>query len=224
MRPPEEVHVWRARRSHWDQSLERLLDRPERSRLAALRRPRDRELFTLAAAVLRFVAGRELGCPPWRVQVGRRCARCGGPHGKPAVQLPAGGLEVSVSHGADVVVVAATWLDPVGVDVERIDPALAVDDLAPLCLAPEEAAVLAGLTGPDRARAFLSCWTRKEAVLKAAGTGLLVPPSEVPVIGSAAFGTFVTGVDVAAGYVGAVAVMGPARPVRLLDAGVLLAA
>jgi 4'-phosphopantetheinyl transferase len=218
--PPPEVRVWHARRSHWDRRLERLLDDRERSRLRALRRPADRERSGVAAALLRLVAARELACAPERVLVYRRCRRCGGPHGKPAVPGPAGGLEVSVSHAAEVVLVAASRCDPVGVDVEPLDPALPVDDLAPLCLAPEEARALAGLTGPHRARAFLGCWTRKEAVLKAAGTGLLVPPAEVPVTG--ARGMFVTEVAVAAGYLAAVAVAGPPRPVAVLDAGVVL--
>jgi 4'-phosphopantetheinyl transferase len=197
-RPPAEVRVWHARRSHWDPRLERLLDARERARLRALRWPADRERSGLAAALLRLVAARELGDPPERLLVGRRCRRCGGPHGKPALQGELQGeLQVSVSHAAEVVLVATAWHDPVGVDVEPLDPALPVDDLAPLCLAPEEARALAGLTGPERARAFLGCWTRKEAAL----------------------GTFVTEVSVAAGYVAAVAVAGPPRPVAMLDAG-----
>lgn len=222
--PPAQVRVWHARRSAWDRSLERLLDERERSRLRALRWPADRERSGVAAALLRLVAARELGCRPAQVRVGRRCPRCRGPHGKPTVQGPARGLEVSVSHAGEVVVVATTRQDPVGVDVEPLDPALPVDELAPLCLAPEELPFLAGLTGPERARAFLDCWTRKEAVLKAAGTGLLVPPTGVVVTGPPARGTFVTEVAVAAGYTAAVAVAGPPRPVAVLDARAVLAA
>ncbi|UYQ64809.1 4'-phosphopantetheinyl transferase family protein [Streptomyces peucetius] len=61
----------------------------------------------------------------------------------------------------------------VGVDAEAVRD-LPVDELTDNVLTHREHdAVLAAPEGPGRARAFLRCWTRKEAVLKAAGVGIV---------------------------------------------------
>jgi 4'-phosphopantetheinyl transferase len=133
--------------------------------------------------------------------------------------------------------------DPVGVDVEQLDGRAHPlgDDgdpaaLARLVLAEAERAVLAALPIPDRARAFLVAWTRKEAVTKATGDGL-----------AAAFGRLVVAAggevprltawpypqppervslhDLAAepGYVAALAVIGRCETIRVGDGTALLA-
>lgn len=59
-----------------------------------------------------------------------------------------------------------------GIDVERIRE-LDVEQLdAPVLTPAERRAVRAMPEGPSRATAFLRCWTRKEAVLKAVGIGI----------------------------------------------------
>ncbi|MFD0025475.1 4'-phosphopantetheinyl transferase family protein [Streptomyces sp. NPDC058382] len=68
---------------------------------------------------------------------------------------------------------------PVGVDAEAIRE-LPVDELARNVLTPREReSVLAAPAGLLRSRAFLRCWTRKEAVLKATGVGIVTDLSRL---------------------------------------------
>lgn len=153
----------------------------ERERLAALRRPIDRDRFTVGCGLLRLLAGAYLGQPPAKVPVSRRCRRCGKAHGRPRLGSPSLDLELSVSHAGDRVVVACGRGLPVGVDVEPLRYDVEIDRLIDLVASPSEAHSLTALGPYERARAFLVSWTRKEAVLKATGQGLTVPLSRVVV-------------------------------------------
>lgn len=125
----------------------------------------------LLAAVLREV-GVDVDGP---VVVVRRCAVCGSTeHGKPEVAAAlAAGVHVSLAHTRNRTHVAAAR-GPVGVDVEEID-AVAAHPVADVLLSPGERA--AG--HPLDAESLTRTWVRKEALLKATGHGLHVPPSAV---------------------------------------------
>ena len=97
----------------------------------------------------------------------RRCGACGGPHGKPVLRHPE--LHVSLSSTEGLVAVAVTDAGPVGVDVE-LETRLGFAGFADVALAPGE---------PDTRRG--RTWTRKEAWLKATGTGLAVDPRTIDV-------------------------------------------
>jgi 4'-phosphopantetheinyl transferase len=150
---------------------EELLDDGVRARLAELRREKDRRRHATGAA-LADVLARAHGGPNARVL--RRRGE--------APEVDGGrSLYVSISHGGAWVAVAVTGLAPVGVDVERRDRDLGVEALFDQVLAPSEQAVVAVAT--DRRAALLTCWTRKEAVVKATGDGLRVDPRAVVVSG-----------------------------------------
>jgi 4'-phosphopantetheinyl transferase len=144
----------------------------ERDRREQLRRPIDQDRFTVAAALLRLVLAGHTGTDPSRLTIDRSCADCGRMHGKPA--LPGSGLAVSVSHAGDRVAVACGRLPQVGVDVEQMLTAVAVDDLVGTVLHDSEARCLAELDPARRRWGFFTYWTRKEAVLKTTGDGLRV--------------------------------------------------
>ncbi|RME63276.1 MAG: 4'-phosphopantetheinyl transferase superfamily protein [Caldilineae bacterium] len=99
---------------------------------------------------------------------------CYGPQGKPALAPPwsSSGLRFSVADSGEVAVFAVAQGVEVGVDVEApraLPDALA---LAERFLSLEEAAWVRAQPAPQQGRAFLRCWTCKEAVLKARGDGL----------------------------------------------------
>jgi len=96
------------------------------------------------------------------------------PWGKPA--WPGCGFEFSISHSGDAIWVAFCRDAAVGIDVEA--PSAAIDPQAlAASLHPAERAELAGLADPEARTAFLRCWVRKEATLKALGEGLARPLS-----------------------------------------------
>ncbi|WP_069816828.1 4'-phosphopantetheinyl transferase family protein [Streptomyces sp. TP-A0874] len=151
-----------------------LLGPAERERAARMRSSaRATEFITYRAAVRRILAD-VLGTTPERIELGRRaCPECGdGDHGPPAVVHPANDLWISVSHTPGIGGLAVAD-SPVGLDVERVRD-VRTELLAPSALSPAESAHLGSLAGEDdRTRAFLRCWTRKEAVLKAVGIGMV---------------------------------------------------
>ncbi len=78
-----------------------------------------------------------------------------------------------MAHSGDVFLYAVSLGRTVGVDVERKKEGLDVEAIARRYFAPEEARRLLEQAPPEeRVPNFYRCWTRKEAYLKARGTGL----------------------------------------------------
>jgi 4'-phosphopantetheinyl transferase len=230
--------VWWAHGADVRAEHDDLLDDADLARRAALARPADRLRSTAAWAVTRLVLAAHLGRTPDGLRMDRTCAGCGGAHGKPRL-VDADGVHFSVSHSADVVAVAVSRAGPVGVDIERVAPwhDADLDEVAELTLAPVERAVLARQPAADRALAFTTYWTRKEAAVKAVGTGLTAPLEEIVVSPPASAPRLVRWgrnghrlpllypLRARPGVVGALAVL-DADPVRVVerDAGELLRA
>jgi 4'-phosphopantetheinyl transferase len=153
-----------------------LLGAADLERRSRLLRDADRRRLTGAWAVARVVLGAAAGIPPDRLRVDRTCPRCGAQHGKPWLPT-APDLHVSIAHSDSCIAVAVAQGFPIGVDVEAIVQCeqAELDLLIGDTLAAEERSELVRQTGTDRARAFTTYWTRKEAVLKATGDGLAMP-------------------------------------------------
>jgi 4'-phosphopantetheinyl transferase len=232
--------VWWARRQDARVHHAGLLDEVEQRRWAAYRRDEDRERFLVGCALAKTVLAGYTGRPPAGIRFDRTCARCGQPHGKPT--LNGSDFEHSVAHSGDLIAVAVARA-PVGVDVEQLDGRRRPvggrgdpDALARLVFSAAERTALAAADPADRARQFLVTWTRKEAVTKATGDGLRVAFSDVVVAGGAEPPRLISwpypqapqsasllDLDAGAGYVAALAVIGPCRAVRARDGSALLA-
>lgn len=92
-----------------------------------------------------------------------------GAHGKPYL-VGGEGLGFNLTHSGNVAVLAVGWGVEVGVDVERVVPEA---DHPTSQLSEREQAYLRGVPAEERADAFYRCWTRKEALLKGMGMGLI---------------------------------------------------
>ncbi|MEU9030997.1 4'-phosphopantetheinyl transferase superfamily protein [Streptomyces sp. NPDC048383] len=150
-----------------------LLDDEEADRAAAMRSAVARAGFITCRAAVKRALSEVLGVPADGVSLGREaCPGCGNEdHGPPVVRFPATAWRISVAHTDGLGMVA---LSPfrVGVDVEHVRP-LDADRFDSVVLTPvERRAVYARPEGAARTLAFLRCWTRKEAVLKAVGIGI----------------------------------------------------
>lgn len=126
-----------------------------------------------AGAVLADLVGESRGVAPHAVRLGRFCPRCGSDsHGTPyALVGGRPGPHISLARAGGVSLVAVGDA-PVGVDVEQV-AATRFAGFPSVALHPAERA------DDPRERAVL--WVRKEALLKAAGTGLATDPREVRV-------------------------------------------
>ena len=178
--PVGHCQVWWARPSQARNFHVGLLDGEERDRRAAYRQAVDRDRFTVGCAVLRTVVGAQQGFAAAAVVIDRSCPDCDRPHGRP---VPRGAVDLgcSVSHSGDHVLVSLARGMRVGVDVEAVDPHVDVDRLVGHVLTAAEAARWRLLPEPDRLAGFFVYWTRKEAILKAAGCGLRCAPTEITV-------------------------------------------
>ena len=137
-----------------------VLSREEAERAARFVFPRLGEAWTGAHVLLREVLGRATLTSAAHVRIRT------GESGKPSVD----GVEFSLSHTGSVVLIGLGDL-PLGVDVEKVPEERAVQQVGS-SFHPREAAELLGLPADERPGAFARVWVRKEALLKAIGTGL----------------------------------------------------
>ncbi|KUN95453.1 4'-phosphopantetheinyl transferase family protein [Streptomyces caeruleatus] len=170
------VHIWHGRvRDELAPGDLALLD-DEELRLARGRRPPHQAHYAGVHALLRrLLADHYLGGPPGAIRFGRHiCPACGDrSHGRPRIARPATGLEFSLSRSGPHWALAVTAAGSVGIDLEsRRD--FAAEGVSELALSDPELARMRALEREDdRREFFLRSWTRKEAVLKAVGIGIV---------------------------------------------------
>jgi 4'-phosphopantetheinyl transferase len=142
-----------------------LLSQGERARAARFASDRDRNRFVAARAALRRVLA---------TYVGLRAAALdfvSDALGRPRIE-GAHGFDFNLSHSDTLALIGVTSSGPIGVDVEMVRRVADGALLAERFFSRAEAAALCALAPARRDRGFLTCWTRKEACLKAIGTGL----------------------------------------------------
>ncbi len=184
---PGQVHIWwtglrvksAALCACWDS-----LPAHEARQASNYRFAKDCREFVVRRAVLRQILARYSGRPAAELLVDFRA------NGKPVLRNVEG-LHFSMSHASDLAVLAIAR-QPVGIDLEHMQKdlfgqsffgsALFGEALIEQCLSDRERYYVRALPAEQRNQALYRCWTRKEAVLKALGTGLLYPPQQVNVI------------------------------------------
>ena len=153
----------------------RLLSTDERARAEQFRYIRDRRRFIVARGALRTLLADYLNVAPASI------AFSYAPHGKPFVATDAVPLYFNLSHSAERAIFAISRHYPLGTDIEFLQRDIDWRGLAARFFSPGERAALEKLPAADRQCAFFSCWTRKEAAVKAVGGGLSLPLSKCEV-------------------------------------------
>ena len=164
---PDDVHVWHGTLTQPPAAVAdaaSLLCDDERARAARFRFERDRLRYIAGRAQLRLLLARYLRQPAASLTLAY------GAFDKPF--LPDAPLHFNVSHSAHTLLIAVTRAGEVGVDVEMLGQDLSRERIAERFFSPREVAVLRALPAERQAVAFLTCWTRKEAFIKARGDGL----------------------------------------------------
>jgi len=169
--PPETaIDVWRI---ELDQPLEiaanlvEILSAEERERADRFVFARDAARFRLCRAMLR------LGLAWYLKRAPREIGLTAGWRGKPRLAEPAG-LYFNVSHCHGLALIAFTTVGEVGVDLEAAGRDLEAVEIASSNFTRKEAEMIASApTSEEQIQLFLRFWTRKEAVLKADGCGIL---------------------------------------------------
>ncbi len=179
----DEVHLWRidlAAVARGEERWKQILSEDERERAARFHFSRDRECFTATRALLRTVLGSYAACDP------KRLIFCYSDKGKPfldqsslhkASLSPNSGkqIEFNVSHSGTTALLAFARGRALGVDIEQVRDNLECEAVARRFFSDQEVRQLAALAPSEKPAGFFRCWTRKEAYIKAMGTGLSLP-------------------------------------------------
>lgn len=147
-----------------------VLDSAECARADRFVRPADRARFIASHAALRFILGEALDLAP----AGLRFAT--GPAGKPDLAgVARGSVTFNLSHSGARALIGLAHGTPIGVDVEAVRSLPDALRIARAHFAADEVSALADTPGSAAERVFFGLWTRKEAVVKALGSGLSLP-------------------------------------------------
>ncbi len=170
-----EVHVWSAQLDDVGRPPTGALSPSEWARAERILSPSRRRRWAASHTLLRELLGRYLGVDPGRLELET------GPHGKPHLVLDAGlepgptlaaELDFSLAHCRGTALLAIARRRRVGVDLELPRSLPRVSSLARRAFGAQRARELEALPLPQREVAFLRLWTRHEAEVKCAGTGL----------------------------------------------------
>jgi 4'-phosphopantetheinyl transferase len=176
----DEVHVWRVNVDACTavELLRPLLSPVERARADKFRFKIHRERFTVARACLRTILGKYLESDPTGIEFSY------GEQGKPYLTTVTGEpsqIKFNLSHSHSWALYAFARGREIGVDLERISPELAGEEIARKFFSAAEVKLLEEVPGHLRREAFFNCWTRKEAFIKAKGMGLTLPLNQFDV-------------------------------------------
>jgi 4'-phosphopantetheinyl transferase len=149
------------------------LDDAEREQAACFNFGRSRRSYVAAHVLLRHALNLGAGRRAWRFATN--------PFGKPNLDPPCNDIHFSLSHTDGLVAVAVTRGRDVGVDVESASRDPDETKFSSYVLASEEIADLNGFA--DRPGRILRLWVAKEAIVKAIGVGLLIPPTQISLRG-----------------------------------------
>lgn len=213
-----DVHWWSARLDPAPPAvaaLEATLSAEERQRASRFAFPHLQRRYVVGRGLLRQWLAAYLHVAPSAVRFAYEA------HGKPvfdaSIDSP---IRFNLSHSGDVAVFALTASHRIGVDVELVRPMADALALSERFFSAAERRALREAPAAARDAAFFSCWTRKEAYIKAIGEGLSCPldsfdvsvapaaPQLLQVGGSveAAAAWTIAALDLPAGVIGAVAV------------------
>ncbi len=161
-----EVHLYRIDLAGKRDQDRRLLSADEIARAERLLDLRKQQFFIACRGTLRRALSRYLEISAQDIIFRYNAA------GKPSLAPDHhSDLVFNLSHSADCAVIAVTRGADIGVDVEKIDPALEFHKLAERFFDQSEQMVLQQIPASRQRRIFYRLWTIKESRLKMAGTG-----------------------------------------------------
>ncbi len=134
--------------------------------------------FLACRGLLREILGGYLGIPAKEVFLAV------GEHGKPYLSTTAGNKEqlyFNLSHSGTMFLLAIAVNRDVGIDIEQLNNDISFPAMARIAFSHREQKELFDLPHHLQLAAFYRCWTRKEAYLKACGSGFAIKSSSFDV-------------------------------------------
>lgn len=154
----------------------RLLSDAEQARANRFAVEPARTAFVTARAAVRRLLGRALCADAADVRIAI------GDNGRPRLDhADSTLLDFNLSHSGSLIAIIVARGHRAGIDIEWHGHDRGLQELVPTVMSPLEAAYLRTQRGANFTRAFLDCWTRKEALLKADGVGLGFPLQQIEI-------------------------------------------
>ena len=148
-----------------------ILSEEEHVKARRMRIEKYRKHYVAARGLLRQIIAKYMNEAPERLEFQY------GQDGKPALAeaFSSTGLTFNLSHSHGLALVCIACERAIGVDIEKIRHDKSVTEIAKRFFSNREYEALIRLPAEQRKQGFYKCWTRKEAYLKATGTGLVFP-------------------------------------------------
>ncbi len=173
----QEVHIWNV---YIPQQLDRLdvywhiLSTDEQEKAQRFRFQKDKNCSIIARAILRELLAEYLEIDSKKIEFKYT------EKGKPYLTLPKN-IYFNISHSKDCIALAFSKTPILGVDIEYTEHPIEVLSVASSFFSETENQILKNLPLEQHQKAFYTCWTRKEAFIKATGDGLSFPLKEFSV-------------------------------------------
>jgi 4'-phosphopantetheinyl transferase len=160
----KEVHIWIASLKYQSYFYNQL-SFEEQCKANSFRNLNDQHRYITSHYLLRRILAAYLGCHTQDIKFRKN------KYGK-LYLLDKDNIYFNMSHTQDVVSFILSSKNEVGIDLEYIDSYFEWESIARNYLTPEELIYLESIPKVEKIKGFYHLWTRKEALLKAIGTGL----------------------------------------------------
>lgn len=163
-----EAHIWYASSEASESILSYygVLSDEEKVRVERLHKLEDQRNYVVGQGLKRLVLSAYAGCHPKEIEFEYN------QYGKPLLSDPNATIMFNVAHSKNIVLLAVSRGAEIGIDVEYVNSALDWSAIASNFFSADELQHLEPYTGDEKTSLFYTCWTQKEARLKALGLGL----------------------------------------------------
>lgn len=168
--PAGEIHIFTINTNKFEQEIdnfEKLLSGDELSKACRFRVARDRIGYITCRGSLRNILSEYTGVNPSELVFSYTS------FGKPFVKDSE--IKFNLSHSGDYAVLAFSWINELGIDIERLRDMPDALNIASRYFSEKEIQGFSELNHECINTEFFKCWTKKEAFIKAKGEGLSYP-------------------------------------------------
>jgi 4'-phosphopantetheinyl transferase len=175
----DEVDVWRLSLDPLGSMVSELrarLSAEENDRAEKFKFQKDRKRYILTHGLLRVILRLYADVAPEELKFTENR------YGKPELVHPSGlNLRFNLSHSHERALIGIACGRQIGVDIEYVKRDFDWQQIIERFFSPREIQMINALPKDLQHRAFFTCWTRKEAYVKATGMGLSLPLKEFDV-------------------------------------------
>lgn len=148
-----------------------VLSGEEKKRADQILLQNDRDLFIISRVFLRKLLSFFLNIEAHAIQIEYNT------NGKPYINSSCN-LKFSISHSKNIILFGFIENSEIGVDIEYLKRKIAIDKVSEFLFSTNELIVFKNTKEELQQEKFIDHWTRKEAILKAKGSGLSIVMNE----------------------------------------------